>query len=175
MAFELHASQRRKGTDIPYLSHLMAVSSLVLEHGGDEDQAVAALLHDVLEDCGAQHADEIERRFGGRVLRIVQGCTDAEVFPKPPWQDRKEAYLLHLEAASADTLLVSLCDKLHNARSIMADLREHGVAMMDRFKGGRAGTLWYYRQLSSAFDRLLPGRAAAELAREVTEMERLVG
>lgn len=173
LAFRLHADQRRKGTAIPYLSHLMAVSALVLEHGGDEEQAVAALLHDAIEDCGAEHEATIAERFGPRVAAIVRACTDAEVFPKPPWRARKEAYLAHLEHAGPDALLVSACDKLHNARAIVEDLREHGPAMMSRFNAGLDGTLWYYRALADAFARLLPGRLAGELSRAVDEMERL--
>ncbi|MBS7790090.1 HD domain-containing protein [Roseococcus sp. SDR] len=173
LAFRLHADQRRKGTSIPYLAHLMAVSALVLEHGGDQDQAVAALLHDAIEDCGAEHEATIAERFGPRVAGIVRACTDAEVIPKPPWRARKEAYLAHLDHTGADALLVSACDKLHNARAIVEDLREHGPAMMSRFNAGRDGTLWYYRSLADAFTRLLPGRLAGELSRAVDEMERL--
>lgn len=173
LAFRLHAEQLRKGTAIPYLAHLMAVSALVLEHGGDEEQAVAALLHDTIEDCGAEHEATIAVQFGPRVAAIVRACTDAEVFPKPPWRARKEAYLAHLDHAGPDALLVSACDKLHNARAIVEDLREHGPAMMSRFNAGLDGTLWYYRSLADAFARLLPGRLAGELARAVEEMERL--
>lgn len=173
LAFRLHADQRRKGTSIPYLSHLMAVSALVLEHGGDQEQAVAALLHDAIEDCGLEHEATIAASFGPRVAGIVRACTDAEVIPKPPWRDRKEAYLAHLEHAGSDALLVSACDKLHNARAIVEDLHEHGPAMMSRFNAGLDGTLWYYRALAEAFSRLLPGRLSGELARAVTEMERL--
>ncbi|MFL1462061.1 HD domain-containing protein [Roseococcus sp. DSY-14] len=173
LAFRLHGPQRRKGTAIPYVSHLMAVAALVLEHGGDEEQAVAALLHDAIEDCGAEHEAEIAARFGPRVAAIVRACTDAEVLPKPPWRARKEAYLAHLEGAGADALLVSACDKLHNARAIVEDLRELGPGMMARFNAGRDGTLWYYRALAEAFARLLPGRLSAELGRAVTEMEAL--
>jgi GTP pyrophosphokinase len=173
LAFRLHADQRRKGTAIPYLAHLMAVSALVLEHGGDQEQAVAGLLHDAIEDCGAEHEVTIAAQFGPRVAAIVRACTDAEVFPKPPWRARKEAYLAHLEHAGPDALLVSACDKLHNARAIVEDLREHGPAMMSRFNAGLDGTLWYYRSLANAFARLLPGRLSGELARAVDEMERL--
>jgi GTP pyrophosphokinase len=173
LAFRLHAEQRRKGTAIPYLAHLMAVSALVLEHGGDEEQAVAALLHDVIEDCGTEHEATITAQFGPRVAAIVRACTDAETFPKPPWRARKEAYLAHLDHAGPDALLVSACDKVHNARAIVEDLREHGPAMMSRFNAGLDGTLWYYRSLADAFARLLPGRLAGEVARAVDEMERL--
>jgi (p)ppGpp synthase/HD superfamily hydrolase len=174
-AARIHAAQRRKGTDIPYISHLMAVAALVLEHGGDEDLAIAALLHDAIEDCGAEHEAEIASRFGPRVAAIVRDCTDADLQPKPPWRARKEAYLARLAHKGRDALLVSAADKLHNARAIVADLRTHGPAMMSRFNGGAEGTLWYYRSLADAFARLLPGALARDLTLAVEEMERLAG
>lgn len=170
LAFRLHGAQRRKGTDIPYVAHLMAVSALVLEHGGDQDQAIAALLHDAIEDCGAEHEAEITQRFGPRVAAIVRGCTDADVTPKPPWRARKEAYIAHLAEAPADVLLVSACDKLHNARAILGDVQAEGLGVFDRFRGGRDGTLWYYATLADRFATLLPGRLARELAAEVAAM-----
>jgi len=173
LAMRLHAEQTRKGTSIPYIAHLMSVSALVLEHGGDEEQAIAGLLHDAIEDCGIHCEAVIEARFGTRVAAIVRACTDAETLPKPPWRARKEAYLAHLEHAGADALLVSACDKLHNARSIVDDLHAHGPFMMSRFNAGMEGTLWYYRALATAFSRLIPGRLAQELDREVGRMEQL--
>ncbi|MBS0561028.1 MAG: HD domain-containing protein, partial [Proteobacteria bacterium] len=134
VAAELHDGQRRKGTAIPYLAHLLAVSAIVLEYGGDEDQAIAGLLHDVIEDCGAEHEAAIRTRFGDRVASIVRGCTDADIQPKPPWQERKEAYLAHLGEAAVDVLLVSAADKLHNSRAIVSDVRAHGEVVFDRFK-----------------------------------------
>src|SRR6202790_4352965 len=154
-AFALHASQRRKGTTIPYISHLMSVAALVLEHGGDEEQAIAGLLHDAIEDVGAEQEAVIAGRFGPRVARIVRACTDADTLPKPPWRARKEAYIAHLEHADRDALLVSCADKLHNARAIVGDLRTHGLAVFDRFTGGRAGTIWYYASLAKVFARRL--------------------
>src|ERR1700729_817032 len=148
-AAHIHGGQVRKGTTaIPYLSHLLMVAGLVLEYGGDEDEAIAGLLHDAVEDQGglARRLD-IERRFGPRVAEIVDGCTDAEVSPKPPWRARKEAYLQHLETVSASARLVSAADKLANVRSIIKDYRAWQGAVWDRFKGGREGTLWYYRTL----------------------------
>lgn len=171
-ALTLHAEQRRKGTDIPYIAHLLSVAALVLEHGGDEELAIAGLLHDAVEDCGAEHEAVIEARFGARVAAVVRDCTDADTFPKPPWQARKQAYLDHLETASADALLVSACDKLHNARAIATDLRTHGPAVFTRFKAGQAGTLWYYRALADLFARRLPGPLARELNEVVTAVER---
>jgi (p)ppGpp synthase/HD superfamily hydrolase len=152
-ATDAHAGQVRKGTDIPYITHPIAVSSLVIEHGGDEDQAIAALLHDVIEDCG-KTVDEIAGLFGGRVAGIVEHCTDGvpdETGCKRPWQERKEAYLRRLGDADYDTLLVSACDKLHNARAIEEDMASIGPAVFDRFTAGHAGTQWYYRALEDVF------------------------
>src|SRR6202045_4204500 len=147
-----HAGQTRKQTAVPYLSHLMAVASLVLEAGGDEDLAIAALLHDVVEDCGgAPMLNQVRRRFGKRVASAVEGCTDAERYPKPPWRKRKEAYIRRLRSADADTRLVSAADKLNNVRSILTDYRAVGESVWARFKGGREGTLWYYRALLDEF------------------------
>src|SRR5437879_9244246 len=150
-ATRLHADQARKGTTIPYISHLLAVTSIVLEQGGNEDEAIAALLHDAIEDQGgASTREEIRRRFGETVVEIVNGCTDAEVVPKPPWRTRKEAYIAHLRTASASVRLVSAADKLHNARAILADYRVVGESLWERFNGGKEGTLWYYRELIEA-------------------------
>ena len=172
-AINIHAEQIRKGADTPYISHLLGVASLVLEHGADEDQAIAALLHDAVEDQGAHQEPVIRQRFGDRVADIVLGCTDADTLPKLPWRSRKETYIAHLEHAGPDVLLVSSADKLHNARAICTDLRTHGLAVFDRFTGGRDGTLWYYRTLSEAFTRLSPGPLAAELAETVVMMAEL--
>ena len=136
LALDLHATQTRKGTDTPYISHLLGVAGLVLEYGGEEDQAIAAMLHDAIEDQGAQHEPVIAERFGSVVARIVRGCTDADTLPKPPWHERKQTYIDHLALADADVLLVSAADKLHNARAICADLKLYGAAVFDRFKGG---------------------------------------
>ena len=134
---------------------------------------MAALLHDAVEDQGAHQLDVIRDRFGARVADIVDGCTDADTQPKPPWQARKEAYIAHLEHTSCDVRLVSCADKLHNARAIGTDLRTYGLAVYDRFKIGRDGTLWYFRALSEVFTRLMPGPLAAELAEAVREIARL--
>ena len=171
-AAHLHALQKRKGTSIPYVAHLLSVTSLVLENGGDEDQAIAALLHDAVEDQGGLPTlQEIRRLFGERVARIVDGCTDAYVHPKPPWRKRKEDYLAHLRLAEADVRLVSLADKLHNARSILRDLRRDGPQSLSRFNGGRSGTLWYYRSLVTIFQELDDSLMVAELAEVVAEIE----
>jgi GTP pyrophosphokinase len=152
LASELHRQHLRKESGVPYLSHLLAVASLALEHGADEDQAIAALLHDAVEDQGGlPTAARIRAAFGQRVHDLVLGLTDAVVTPKPPWRERKATYLAHLAHAHDDVLLVSACDKVHNARCIVADHATSGPALWDRFSGGRAGTLWYYRELAAIF------------------------
>ncbi len=165
-----HAGQIRKGTPAPYISHVIAVASLVLEAGGDEDLAIAALLHDVVEDCGgAPMLKEIRRRFGKRVAHVVEGCTQEIDLP---WRERREKYLKHLRMADADTRLVSAADKLHNARHILADYREIGEKIWPRFNGGREGTLWYYRALAKEFRRSKPNRIVNELERVVADLKR---
>ena len=148
---ELHAGQTRKSTNIAYISHLLGVSSLVLEAGGDEDMAIAALLHDGPEDQGGRATlDEIRARFGGRVAHIVEGCSDSlseDPEDKDPWKDRKVAYLDHLKDADDDTLTVSLADKLHNARAIATDLMIMGPSTWDRFNASPPEILWYYESI----------------------------
>jgi len=166
----------RKGTPAPYISHLMGVAGLVLEAGGDEDLAVAALLHDVVEDCGGKPMlQEVRRRFGRRVAHVVDGCTDSYVVPKPPWRERKEEYLRHLRTADADVHLVSAADKVHNLRHILTDYREAGDKIWERFNGKREGTLWYYRALWKEFRRRKPNRLVNELGRLVIELETCAG
>jgi len=149
-----HEGQTRKGTDIPYISHVMSVSALVMEHGGDEEQAIAGLLHDVLEDCGAEHEPIIRDRFGGRVAKIVRDLTDGVPDAsgrKEPWRVRKERFLARHETMDNESLLVSLCDKLHNARTIAGDLRA-GHQVFARFKeANRDGVVWYYDELVRVF------------------------
>jgi len=171
-AAQKHARQTRKASSIPYVAHLIGVASLVLEAGGDEDMAIAALLHDVVEDCGGHTMlKEVRRRFGARVARIVDGCTDAYVLPKPPWQERKENYIAHLKSADAETRLVSAADKLNNVRSILSDYREIGEFVWARFSGGREGTLWYYRTLRDEFLRDKRNRITRDLELAVNELE----
>ena len=170
----IHGTQKRKGTGIPYISHLMSVSALVMEFGGDEDQAIAGMLHDSLEDCGAEHEKVIRNNYGDRVADIVCACTDGvpdATGNKAPWRERKERYLEHLRHAPAAALLVSACDKLHNARAILADLRA-GHDVFSRFSGGRDNTLWYYRELVDRFRDRLGGDAPVvkELAAAVEGM-----
>ena len=173
-AAERHASQTRKKTDVPYISHLMSVAALVLEAGGDEDQTIAALLHDVVEDCGGEPVlEEVRRHFGDRVAKIVAGCTDAYTIPKPPWKQRKLDYLEVLRRADDDVRLVSAADKLHNVRTILADYRTEGDAVWERFSGRRDGTLWYYRAVLDVLRGGNPNRLLEELQRVVTELETL--
>lgn len=171
---DLHARQRRKGTTVPYIAHLLGVTALVLEDGGDEDEAIAALLHDAVEDQGGLPTlAAIRERFGDRVAEIVLGCTDADSVSKPPWRARKEEYIAHVGHASPSVRRVSLADKLPNARAVVHDQGQIGDAVFDRFAGGKAGTIWYYRTLAQVFLATASGPNAAELDRVVTEMERL--
>ena len=173
-AAEKHAGQARKASTIPYIAHLMGVTSLVLEAGGDEDMAIAALLHDVVEDCGGvPMLNEVRRRFGKRVAHIVEGCTDSDTDPKPPWRERKETYLQHLKTADAETRLVSAADKLNNIRSILTDYRKIGESVWARFNGGREGTLWYYRALRDEFLRGKSNRLVRDFDLAVRELETL--
>lgn len=174
LAAQLHADQVRKGTSIPYLAHLLAVASLVMEHGGDEDQTIAALLHDAIEDTGPESEALIREQFGDRVTAIVWGCTDGvpdAAGQKPDWRDRKQQYLQHLATVAPDILLVSACDKLHNARSILIDLQNHGLVLFDRFKAGQAGTIWYYQQLATCFQARLPGPLSQQLSQTVEAIQ----
>jgi len=169
-ANDLHATQERKGSGVPYVAHLLGVASLALEHGADEDEAIAALLHDSVEDQGGMATlVEVERRFGDRVAAIVLGCSDSTEEPKPPWRARKERYLEHLLTASPSILLVSACDKLYNARTIVTDHRRVGPSIWSRFRAGREGTRWYYAELARVFtERSSP--VAYELSRTVAEL-----
>jgi (p)ppGpp synthase/HD superfamily hydrolase len=174
-AAEKHAGQTRKQTAVPYLSHLMAVASLVLEAGGDEDMAIAALLHDVVEDCGGMpRLREVRKLFGRRVAHIVEGCTDSFGEPKADWVERKKDYLREVTHADAETRLVSASDKLHNVRTILADYRQEGEAIWARFSGKKEGTLWYYRALSDEYQRRGASRITRELELAVAELETLV-
>ena len=158
-----HATQTRKGSGIPYIYHLLGVASLVIEFGGSENQAIAAVLHDVIEDCGESHRQAVRTRFGDEVALIVEACTDGSAESKASHQDaaskradwthRKLSYLNHLAEADPEVLLVSGCDKLHNARAIVQDLEDPsvGVQVFDRFTGGREGTLGYYQSLATTF------------------------
>ncbi len=175
LAFELHHGQSRKGSGVPYFGHLLGVASIVIETGGSEDEAIAALLHDAAEDQGG-HAtvERIRAEFGDPVADVVEECSDSFGAPKPPWRQRKQAYLEGLERASQAALEVSLADKLHNMRTIVVDYRAVGERLWDRFNADRDDVLWYYRSLAAAFAKLRPGPLATELSGAVSELERLV-
>ena len=180
-AVQAHTTQQRKGTQIPYTAHLLGVAAIALENGADEDQAIAAMLHDAVEDADVTIA-QVGEEFGPRVEQMLSDCTDTNGDKPPPgaspeqklaeWQARKRAYIASLARKSADSLLVSISDKTHNARTIVDDLVA-GDDVFSRFTGGRKGTLQYYRALANAFHQLLPGRAAQRYEAAVREMERL--
>jgi len=179
-ATHVHGGQVRKETVIPYVAHLLAVSATVLEYGGDEDQAIAGLLHDAAEDQGGERRlDDIRNRFGERVADVVRDCSDnladtAAGQPKEDWQVRKERYLQHLHEMDADSRLISLSDKVHNARSILRDLRkeEIGELVWQRFSQPRERTIWYYEELAKTFKEVLPGQLADELGEIVEVLKR---
>jgi GTP pyrophosphokinase len=173
-AAQIHATQKRKGTDIPYLSHLLGTCSIALDYGANENEAIAALLHDVIEDgVPTEAAKKAVASFGRKVSRIVEGCTESDTHPKPPWRERKQAYLLRIATGGNSVLLVSASDKLHNARSIVRDLRTDGEEVWDRFNAPKDDILWYYGSLVKAYranpeaNRALVG----ELARTVAAMK----
>jgi (p)ppGpp synthase/HD superfamily hydrolase len=175
-ATRIHGGQVRKKTQIPYIGHLLGVTAIAMEYGANETEAIAALLHDAVEDCGGpERQREIEEEFGAEVGEIVAGCTDTDQTPKPPWHERKEKYIAHLKTAPASTRLVSASDKLHNARAILHNLREEADAVWERFKAGKEGALWYYGALVDAFYE--HGRSALvdELDRVVTQIEQIAG
>jgi (p)ppGpp synthase/HD superfamily hydrolase len=171
-AHDKHKAQLRKGGDIPYLGHLLSVAGLVIEAGGTEEQAIAALLHDAAEDQGGEATlAEIEERFGAGVAGIVRECSDTFETPKPPWQARKKAYLEHLPGASGGTILVSLADKLDNARALLRDFRSDGPALWQRFTQNDPQLhLWYYTSLLAAYQSRTDSWLVDELERVLTEL-----
>jgi (p)ppGpp synthase/HD superfamily hydrolase len=174
LAATLHGAQARKGSDTPYLSHLLQVAGIALENGADEDEAIAALLHDAVEDQGGPPTlERIRAEYGPRIADIVDACSDTDAEPKPPWRARKEAHIARLEHADRSVLLVYASDKLANLRSLLRDWHEHGEGVWSRFRGGREGTIWYFRTLAALFARRLPGPLAAELERELRTAEGL--
>jgi (p)ppGpp synthase/HD superfamily hydrolase len=169
-AARVHWDQVRKGTSTPYITHLLAVASIVGENSGTEDEVVAALLHDAPEDQGGEaRLRDIRDRFGARVAEIVDGCTDTYETPKPPWRERKESYLVHLADACGSVRLVSSADKLHNARTVLSDYRLLGEDLWTRFNGKKEGTLWYYRAIVGTLQG--DGPIVGELDRVVSELE----
>jgi (p)ppGpp synthase/HD superfamily hydrolase len=175
-AAEVHDGQKRKGTGVPYLSHLLGVTSIVLDAGGNEDEAIAALLHDAAEDQGGrERLEDIRRRFGATVARIVEACTDSWDTPKPPWSERKKAYVEHATHLAPDELRVSAADKVHNAYAILRDLRTHGEEVWRRFKAPPDDVIWYYRSLVHSFRTSGGGPLVDELDRIVRGIEREMG
>ena len=176
-ATQAHGNQMRKKTGIPFVAHILGVTAIALEYGASETEAISALLHDTVEDCGgADRFRDIREKFGDDVAGIVDGCTDAYETPKPPWLERKRAYIEHLKDSDSSTRLVSASDKLHNTRAILAELRRHGTDVFDRFGGKKDGTLWYYRTLVTAFrEHGNHTDLIGELDRVVTEIEKLTG
>ena len=169
-ANSLHATQRRKASEVPYVSHLLGVCDLVLQNGGTEEQAIAALLHDSMEDQGVTRK-EIEQRFGPHVADLVEACTDATVIPKPPWQERKEAFLARLESAEPDAVMVVACDKLHNLRATLEDLRRLGPQVWERFKAGRDPQIWYYQAFLDCSRSGEPRGLFEEIRRTLAHLE----
>ena len=166
-ATRLHNNQVRKCSNVPYISHLLSVSSLVLEDGGTEEEAIAALLHDAIEDQGGDKTrQEIIAKFGGKVAAIVEGCTESDIIPKPPWKERKLATIKKLRHASPEVRRVTIADKVHNARSILADWHRIGDVVWDRFKTGKAGTIWYFSSIAEV-DREL---GSTYLGQELTRL-----
>lgn len=169
----LHRHQRRKGNGSPYIAHLLAVASLVIEAGGTEDECIAALLHDAVEDQGgAPTAAEIRRRFGDRVADIVEACSE-ERDRGWTWIERKSSAIRHAATADASTRLVLSADKLHNARSLAAECRNSGERVWERFGGGRGGTLWYYRSMADSIASAGGSPLLGELQRAVRELGQL--
>jgi (p)ppGpp synthase/HD superfamily hydrolase len=169
-AADLHSRQLRKGTTIPYVSHLLAVCAYVWEDGGSEEEAIAALLHDAVEDQGGlETLDEIRKRFGDRVGDIVLACSDTTEKPKPPWRQRKERYVDSLEHAETSVLRVAAADKLHNAQATLQDLRAEGPAVWDRFNAGPHDFIWYHREVLRVLEERLPGSRSVALLRQVLD------
>jgi (p)ppGpp synthase/HD superfamily hydrolase len=175
-AARIHAAQIRKCTERPYIGHLLGVASIVIEYGGDEDMAIAALLHDAVEDQGGlPRLREIQKKFGKRVAHIVDGCSDAYTEPKSPWLKRKRSYIARVADEDEDVRLVAAADKLSNARETLHEVRAHGDLVFERFAGKKAGTMWYYRELINVFRRAGSNPLVEELDLVVTELESSAG
>lgn len=175
-ATRLHAHQTRKLGNIPYIAHLLSVAALVLEANGTENEAIAALLHDAIEDQGGvQTRDEIYHHFGESVGSIVEGCTESETVPKPPWTKRKLRYLAQIETASPSVQLVSLADKLHNGRSLLSQFNQFGASIWQNFSVGKAETLWFYRALLEIYQHTCDQQLVAEFREMVSKLEQIAG
>lgn len=173
-ATRIHGGQRRKKTRIPYIAHILGVAAIAMEYGADETEAIGALLHDAVEDCGGtKRLRDIGRKFGKDVAEIVEGCTDTDQVPKPPWLERKKAYITHVRHAPMSTKLVSASDKLHNVRAILMEYRKEGENLWSRFNSGKKGALWYYRALVRAFSGKRVQPLTQELDRTLTQLELL--
>jgi|SRR3954470_2029117 len=175
-AHATHAGHTRKGNGAPYIGHLMGVASIVIDDGGDEDQAIAALLHDAAEDCGGRgRLEDIRARFGEAVAKIVEDCTDSWSMPKAPWAERKKQYAEHARTLGAASLRVSAADKVHNAYAILRDLRNVGDQVWERFNAGADDIVAYYQALVRAYREAGGGRLVDELDRIVRAIEREMG
>ncbi len=177
-ALDAHATQTRKGKSVPYVSHLLQVAGLVLEHGGSHDQAVAALLHDTLEDCPEVTRSDLAERFGEAVAAMVESCTDLLEGDRPDaksdWRSRKERYIAHLERATRETRLVAACDKLHNLGNLVGDVRVDGLAFLERFNAGIPELLWYQEACLAALREGLPAALVGEWEHQLAELRRLL-
>lgn len=169
-ALDAFRTRVRKGTRIPYATHLLQVMVTVAEHGGDEDQCIAAILHDWLEDIEGAQESVLSARYGARVARLVVALSDSTRHPKPPWRARKEQYLVHLRAAPEEVKLISAADKLHNCQCIRRDLASVGPEVWERFSAAREGTLWYYEAAADALADGWPHPLSRRLAEEVAAL-----
>ena len=170
-ATQLHSNQVRKGSGIPYISHLLSVTALILEDGGNEDEAIAGLLHDAIEDQGGEATYKvIQEKFGDTVASIIRDCSESTTIPKPPWKERKLLSIEHLRNANSSVRRVMLADKLHNARSILADWHREGDTVWERFKGKKEGTLWYYNSIAETIRDFPDNFLATEILKVVQEL-----
>ncbi len=170
-ATRLHATQTRKASGIPYISHLLSVAALILEAGGTEEEAIAGLLHDAVEDQGGSETrEEIRQLFGDEIVTIIDGCTESDTYPKPPWEERKQQYLENLRSSSLSVRRVSLADKLHNARSLLSDWQQFGDVIWTRFNSGKEKTLWFYQTLVEVYQKTGSDWMTEEFTRVVSQL-----
>lgn len=176
LANELHGDQIRKGTTVPYISHLLIVSGMVLQHGGNEDEAIGALLHDSVEDCGGKPVMvKIRKRFGDKIADLVDGCSETDIQPKPPWLERKKDYIENIKSAIPSVRLITCADKIHNASSIISEYRKVGEKVWDRFKANKNETLWFYSSFVAAMQEAGENRPILnELVLVVNELKELI-